>query len=154
MTEHSSATPLENAEPKTSEANAVSKSEDHRDDFARSLVEFEASTTTPVHFDEADREQSHENASRTMTVEALLDVPVTVTAVLGRRSIDVASLTALETGSILGLDRKVGDPVDLYINDQLIARGELVIADGRLGISMTEITQPTPAMPDVSTEQE
>lgn len=72
---------------------------------------------------------------------AVYDVPVVITAVLGQRKIDVASLLDLSTGSIIDLNKKVGEPIDLYVNDQLIARGELVVADGALGISMTEIVR-------------
>jgi len=69
------------------------------------------------------------------------DVPVTVSAVLGKTKIDVASLMRLGDGAVIELDRKVGEPIDLYVNDRLIARGELVMVDGSLGVTMTEIVK-------------
>ncbi|MFN0024252.1 MAG: flagellar motor switch protein FliN [Parvularculaceae bacterium] len=74
-------------------------------------------------------------------LESVLDVPVKVSAVLGKKRISVADLMALGAGAIIELDRRVGEPIDLYINDTLIARGELVMVDGVLGVSMTEIVR-------------
>lgn len=69
------------------------------------------------------------------------NVPVKVSAVLGKTQIDVATLRTLGDGSVIELDRKVGEPIDLYVNDRLIARGELVMVDGSLGVTMTEIVK-------------
>lgn len=68
-------------------------------------------------------------------------VPVTLSAVLGKTKIDLAGLRALGDGAVIELNRKVGEPIDLYVNDRLIARGELVMADGALGVTMTEIVR-------------
>ncbi len=69
------------------------------------------------------------------------DVPVKLSAVLGKKRMSVAALTKLEPGAVIELDRKVGEPIDLYVNDRLIARGELVLVDGSLGVTMTEIVR-------------
>lgn len=69
------------------------------------------------------------------------DVPVKISAVLGKTKIDVAQLKSLGDGAVIELDRKVGEPIDLYVNDRLIARGELVLVDGVLGVTMTEIVR-------------
>lgn len=69
------------------------------------------------------------------------NVPVKISAVLGKTKIDIAQLRNLEAGSIIDLDRKVGEPIDLYVNERLIARGELVMVDGVLGVTMTEIVK-------------
>ncbi len=74
-------------------------------------------------------------------LESVLDVPVKVSAVLGKKRIAIADLMALDAGSVIELDRRVGEPIDLYINDTLIARGELVMIDGALGVTMTEIVR-------------
>mgnify|MGYP000108942562 CR=1 FL=1 len=74
-------------------------------------------------------------------LESVLDVPVKVSAVLGKKRITVAELMDLGPGAIIELDRRVGEPIDLYINDTLIARGELVMVDGVLGVTMTEIVR-------------
>src|SRR6185436_13210228 len=70
---------------------------------------------------------------------AVYDVPVHIQAVLGRSSIEVASLLRLTRGSVIELDRKVGEAIDIYVNNRLVARGEVVVVDDRLGVTMTEI---------------
>ncbi len=69
----------------------------------------------------------------------VFDVPVSISAVLGRASMSVAQLLQLQSGSVLELDRKVGEAIDIYVNNRLVARGEVVIVDERLGVTMTEI---------------
>jgi flagellar motor switch protein FliN/FliY len=69
----------------------------------------------------------------------VFDVPVHISAVLGRASLSVAQLLQLGQGSVLELDRKVGEAIDIYVNNRLVARGEVVVVDERLGVTMTEI---------------
>ncbi len=69
----------------------------------------------------------------------VFDVPVNISAVLGRAHLSVAQLLQLSAGSVLELDRKVGEAIDIYVNNRLVARGEVVIIDERLGVTMTEI---------------
>ncbi|MBL8536829.1 MAG: flagellar motor switch protein FliN [Hyphomonadaceae bacterium] len=70
---------------------------------------------------------------------AVFDVPVNIQAVLGRSQMEVASLLRLTRGSVIELDRKVGEAIDIYVNNRLVARGEVVVVDERLGVTMTEI---------------
>jgi flagellar motor switch protein FliN/FliY len=72
-------------------------------------------------------------------LEAVFDVPVHVSAVLGRSRMDVGELLKLGPGTILELDRKVGEAIDIYVNDRLVARGEVVLVEDKLGVTMTEI---------------
>ena len=72
-------------------------------------------------------------------LEALFDVPVQLSAVLGRTRMDVGELLRLGPGTVLELDRKVGEAIDIYVNDRLVARGEVVLVEDKLGITMTEI---------------
>jgi flagellar motor switch protein FliN/FliY len=69
----------------------------------------------------------------------VFEVPVNISAVLGRANLSVAQLLQLGEGSVLELDRKVGEAIDIYVNSRLVARGEVVIVDDRLGVTMTEI---------------
>src|SRR5512140_2622071 len=69
----------------------------------------------------------------------VFDVPVNISAVLGRAHLSVAQLLQLGQGSVLELDRKVGEAIDVYVNNRLVARGEVVVVDDRLGVTMTEI---------------
>ena len=72
-------------------------------------------------------------------LEAVFDVPVTVSAVLGKAGMEVSQLLKLGRGAIVELDRKVGEAIDIYVNNRLVARGEVVLVEDRLGITMTEI---------------
>jgi flagellar motor switch protein FliN/FliY len=72
-------------------------------------------------------------------LEAVFDVPVHVSAVLGRTRMDVGDLLKLGPGSMLELDRKVGEAIDIFVNNRLVARGEVVLVEDRLGVTMTEI---------------
>ena len=72
-------------------------------------------------------------------LEAVFDVPVTVSAVLGKSGMEVSQLLKLGKGTIIELDRKVGEAIDIYVNDRLVARGEVVLVEDRLGVTMTEI---------------
>ena len=69
----------------------------------------------------------------------VFDVPVSISAVLGKAHMSVAQLLKLSQGSVLELDRKVGEAIDIYVNNRLVARGEVVVVDDRLGVTMTEI---------------
>jgi flagellar motor switch protein FliN/FliY len=72
-------------------------------------------------------------------LEAIFDVPVRVSAVLGRSRMDVSELLRLGPGAVLELDRKVGEAIDIYVNNRLVARGEVVLVEDKLGVTMTEI---------------
>jgi len=72
-------------------------------------------------------------------LEQIFDVPVSVSAVLGRARMPVGDLLKIAPGAVLELDRKVGEAVDIFVNNRLVARGEVVLVDERLGITMTEI---------------
>jgi flagellar motor switch protein FliN/FliY len=72
-------------------------------------------------------------------LEAMFDVPVQVSAVLGRARMEVGDLLKLGPGAVLELDRKVGEAIDIYVNNRLVARGEVVLVEEKLGVTMTEI---------------
>jgi flagellar motor switch protein FliN len=72
-------------------------------------------------------------------LEAVFDVPVKVSAVLGRARMEINDLLKIGPGTVLELDRKVGEAIDIYVNDRLVARGEVVLVEEKLGVTMTEI---------------
>jgi len=75
-------------------------------------------------------------------LEAVYDIPVQVSAVLGRATMQVSQLLKLGRGAVVELDRKLGEAVDIYVNNRLVARGEVVMVDdNRLGVTMTEIVK-------------
>jgi len=72
-------------------------------------------------------------------LDAVFDVPVKVSAVLGITKLTISQLLKLGSGSVVELDRKVGEAIDIYVNNRLVARGEVVLLEEKLGITMTEI---------------
>ena len=85
-------------------------------------------------------DEVEESQNRTSTdLEAVFDIPVQVSAVLGKSRMQVSSLLKLGRGAVIELDRKVGEAIDIYVNNRLVARGEVVVVEDRLGVTMTEI---------------
>jgi flagellar motor switch protein FliN/FliY len=72
-------------------------------------------------------------------LDAIYDIPVQISAVLGTSSMQVSQLLKLGRGAVVELDRKVGEAIDIYVNNRLVARGEVVVVEDRLGVTMTEI---------------
>jgi flagellar motor switch protein FliN/FliY len=72
-------------------------------------------------------------------LEAVYDIPVQVSAVLGKATMQVNQLLKLGRGAVVELDRKVGEAIDIYVNNRLVARGEVVVVEDKLGVTMTEI---------------
>jgi flagellar motor switch protein FliN/FliY len=70
---------------------------------------------------------------------SILSVPVQVSVRLGRRRLRISQLLRMGAGDVVDLERVVGDPVDVYVNDRMVARGELVVVDGRLGLTIVEL---------------
>jgi flagellar motor switch protein FliN/FliY len=95
------------------------------------LDEFSGALATDMAYEAEDKSASD--------LAPVFDVPVNISAVLGRANMSVAQLLKLGSGSVLELDRKVGEAIDIYVNNRLVARGEIVIVDDRLGVTMTEI---------------
>ncbi len=77
----------------------------------------------------------------TSDLEAVYNIPVKVSAILGKANMTVSQLMKLNKGAIIELDRKVGEAIDIYVNNNLVARGEVVVVDEKLGITMTEIVK-------------
>ncbi len=78
-------------------------------------------------------------------IDLVMRIPVTVQAVLGQARMPIASLMKLGPGSVVPLDHRVGEPVDVVVNGRLVARGEVVLLEEdseRFGISLTEIVEP------------
>jgi len=74
-------------------------------------------------------------------LSAVYDIPVQLAAVLGKTTMPVSQLLRLGRGAVVELDRKVGEPVEIYVNNRLVARGEVLVVDDHLGITMTEIVK-------------
>jgi|TARA_R110001583_G_scaffold32107_7_gene110001 flagellar motor switch protein FliN/FliY len=87
----------------------------------------------------AGLDTSGEGMKTSKDLEAVYDIPVQVSAVLGKATMQVSQLLKLGRGAVVELDRKVGEAIDIYVNNRLVARGEVVVVEDRLGVTMTEI---------------
>ncbi len=99
----------------------------------------------PETMDLVELSEATPNGASTRAVrdlEAVYDIPVTVSAVLGKATMQVSQLLKLGRGAVVELDRKLGEAIDIYVNNRLVARGEVVMVDdNRLGVTMTEIVK-------------
>ena len=84
-------------------------------------------------------EQCDADVHTATDLQAVYDIPVQVSAVLGKTRMEVSHLLKLGRGAVVELDRKVGEAIDIYVNNRLVARGEVVVVEDRLGVTMTEI---------------
>lgn len=91
--------------------------------------------------DAEQQEGEAKTAHSAKELEAVYDIPVQVSAVLGKATMQVSQLLKLGRGAVVELDRKVGEAIDIYVNNRLVARGEVVVVDDRLGVTMTEIVK-------------
>src|SRR5947207_916547 len=78
-----------------------------------------------------------------VSLETVYDIPVQITVVLGRTSMQVNQLLKLGRGAVIELDKKVGEAIDIFVNNRLVARGEVVVVEDRIGVTMTEIIKAT-----------
>lgn len=102
------------------------------------LRELEAETPTAFE-PKVPNEEDRVPANVLTELGAVYEIPVQISAVLGRATMKVSQLLKLGRGAVVELDRKVGEAIDIYVNNRLVARGEVVIVEDRLGITMTEI---------------
>lgn len=86
-----------------------------------------------------DADDNFASLGATGDVSAIYNIPVNVSAILGRAVMPVSQLLKLGRGAVIELDRRVGESIEICVNNRLVARGEVVIMDERLGITMTEI---------------
>lgn len=99
-----------------------------------------STTTTPSPSIAEPRETMDSGSAKEL--EAVYDISVTVSAVLGKATMQVSQLLKLGRGAVVELDRRLGEAIDIYVNNRLIARGEVVMVDDtKLGVTMTEIVK-------------
>lgn len=75
-------------------------------------------------------------------IELLMDVSLRVTVELGRTRMKLSQILELQHGSVVELDRLAGDPVDVFVNDRMVAHGEVVVVDDKFGVRITEMVAP------------
>ncbi|MFK7973449.1 MAG: flagellar motor switch protein FliN [Rickettsiaceae bacterium] len=74
-----------------------------------------------------------------LTLESLYEVPVQVSVVLGSTTMPLSSILKLGKGAVIELERQVGEPIDVYVNNKKVAKGEIVIVDEKIGVTLTEV---------------
>ncbi|PCJ23920.1 MAG: flagellar motor switch protein FliN [Rickettsiales bacterium] len=85
----------------------------------------------------AKKQAEKENVE--LTLEALYDVPVQVSVVLGSTTMPLSNILKLSRGAVIELERTVGEPIDVYVNNKKVAKGEIVIVDEKIGVTLTEV---------------
>jgi flagellar motor switch protein FliN/FliY len=98
-------------------------------------------TETPPSFEEFGTDGPMGDVGGQASLNAVAEVPVRVQAVLGRARVPVGELIRMKSGMVLELDRRVGEPVDVFVNNRLVARGEVMLVDHALGVTLTEIVR-------------
>lgn len=88
----------------------------------------------------AEEELENQESGKPITeVEALMDVEVEITAVLGISHMPISQILKLGRGAVVELNRSVGEDIEVHANNRLVAMGEVIVVDDRLGVTMTEI---------------
>jgi flagellar motor switch protein FliN/FliY len=82
------------------------------------------------------------NDGGTRRLDMLLDLPLEVSVELGRTKLSIQELLSLGPGSVVELDKVAGEPLDILINDRLVARGEAVVVNDKFGVRITDIVSP------------
>ncbi len=124
------------AEDQTEVADpAAGDDENAGTDLALEEIDGEAAMAAAMAEERIEREEPRQARD----LEAIYDIPVQVSAVLGKATMQVSQLLKLGRGAVVELDRKVGEAIDIYVNNRLVARGEVVVVNERLGVTMTEI---------------
>ncbi len=113
------------------------------DDVQKELEAGGAAPKTEVslaHFDEITRPEKKMNAALDMNF--ILDIPLNLTVELGRSRMLIGELLQLGQGSVIELTKIAGEPMDVFVNHRLIARGEVVVVNEKFGIRLTDIISP------------
>ena len=85
------------------------------------------------------KDNSSSNGTPELTLESLYDVPVQVSVVLGRTTMQLSNILKLGRGAVIELERVVGEPIDVYVNSKIVAKGEIVVVDNKIGVTLTEV---------------
>ena len=115
--------------------------DDVKDEMAQSAKPVSSKTeVSEVNFDELKRAKPDGKTS--FNLDFILDIPLTLTAELGRSKMLISELLQLGQGSVLELSKLAGEPMDIYVNQRLIARGEVVVVNEKFGVRLTDIVSP------------
>ncbi|CAK6537673.1 MAG: Flagellar motor switch protein FliN [Candidatus Midichloria mitochondrii] len=85
--------------------------------------------------------EKEKNITQEINLQAVYDIPLQVRVVLGSTDLKLNQILKLSKGAVVELDKKVGDPVDLFVGDRLVAKGEIVLVDNKVGVTLTELAK-------------
>ncbi|MGI2259481.1 flagellar motor switch protein FliN [Shewanella sp. GXUN23E] len=117
--------------------------EDIGDDWAAAMAEQIEEEAKAVELDELKDESTKLSAEDQSKLDAILDIPVTISMEVGRSFINIRNLLQLNQGSVVELDRVAGEPLDVMVNGTLIAHGEVVVVNDKFGIRLTDVISQT-----------
>lgn len=125
---------------------STSEQQSNQDDDDMGLENFASKAPSKDDENNSDTNKVAVPATDGVQKEAVYDIPVKITAVIGSATMPVSKLIRLGRGAVVPLDRKLGEAVDIYANNRLIALGEVVVVDdNHIGVTMTEILSSSPA---------
>jgi flagellar motor switch protein FliN/FliY len=113
--------------------------DDVKEDLEKSSHPVAKAEVSEASFSEIKKEPSK---AGTMELDFILDIPLTLTVELGRNRMLISELLQLGQGSVIELTKLAGEPMDVFINQKLIARGEVVVINEKFGIRLTDIVSP------------
>ncbi|MDG0815418.1 flagellar motor switch protein FliN [Bdellovibrio svalbardensis] len=113
--------------------------EDKLDDLADQLLaEASGMAASPA----AGKKSDELSGQKDRNLNLILDIPLKVTVELGRTKMPVSELLNLTQGSVIELSKLAGEPMEVYVNDKLIARGEAVVINEKFGVRLTDVISP------------
>ncbi|MGS0682910.1 flagellar motor switch protein FliN [Shewanella sp. 125m-7] len=113
------------------------------DDWASAMAEQAIEEAKAVEFDEFSNDGSPLSDDEVSKLDAIMDIPVTISMEVGRSFINIRNLLQLNQGSVVELDRIAGEPLDVMVNGTLIAHGEVVVVNDKFGIRLTDVISQT-----------
>ncbi|MBI5233051.1 MAG: flagellar motor switch protein FliN [Deltaproteobacteria bacterium] len=99
------------------------------------------SSATPASFNELNK-AGEEGKPESVSINRILDIPVTISVEVGRTRMLINDLLQLGHGSVVELEKVAGEPMEIYVNDRLVARGEVVVINEKFGVRLTDIISP------------
>jgi flagellar motor switch protein FliN/FliY len=134
-----------NEEPKTAADDDNLSWDDVQQEMSESRKETPKTEVGEINFGElTDTSQKKEpNGTGSMNLDFILDIPLTLTVELGRNRLLINELLQLGQGSVIELTKLAGEPMDIYVNQRLIARGEVVVVNEKFGVRLTDIVSPS-----------
>ncbi|ABM00495.1 MULTISPECIES: flagellar motor switch protein FliN [Shewanella] len=113
------------------------------DDWAAAMAEQALEEAKAAEFEELKDETKPLSSEEAAKLDAILDIPVTISMEVGRSYISIRNLLQLNQGSVVELDRVAGEPLDVMVNGTLIAHGEVVVVNDKFGIRLTDVISQT-----------